>query len=107
MIINIDTDGTIELIASQDAAEIMQLGEATKRRASHVEPQALLLRAAFHAIRALCSDESRLAAFTRSWRCLWRVNIIGGPILPGRWRDRAEAIAAEVEWIEQNQFGAR
>ena len=40
----------------------------TKRRASHVEPVNVVLRMAFHAVRACCSDEARLAAWTRHSR---------------------------------------
>lgn len=106
MIINIDQQGRISFIASSEAAPLLAAGVASKRRASHVEPVSLLLRIAFHAVRGCVSDESRLAEWTRSWACLWRVRIIGGPTLAGGWRDRKAAIAAEVKWIERHQFGA-
>jgi hypothetical protein len=106
MIINIDTDGRIELIAHAEALPIMEQGITIKRRASHVEPVNPVLRMAFHAIRRAAADDSALAAWTRSWRCLWRVAIVGGPVLEETWRDRLQAIAAEVAWLERNRFGA-
>jgi hypothetical protein len=105
MIINIDSTGKIQMIAGH-GLDLSGEGIAVKRRASHVEPVALLPRLAFHLIRRLVNDDSRLAGWTRRWRCLWRVAIVDGPILPGAWRDRLEAIAAEVEWIERERFGA-
>ena len=101
----IHEDGRIEMIAGH-GPELSGEGVAVKRRASHVAPVNPLLRLAFHAIRCLVADESRLAGWTRRWRCQWRVAIVGGPVLDGTWRDRLEAIAAEIEWIEREQFGA-
>ncbi len=104
MIILIDQDGRIEQIAGH-GPDLSSEGSAITRRASWVQPCNLLLRAAFHVLR-LAGDDSRLAAWTRSWRCLWQVQIINGPLLPGTWRYRAEAIAAEVEWLEKHRLGA-
>lgn len=105
MIINIGTDGKIEMIAGH-GIDLSSEGVSVKRRASHVEPVSIPLRLAFHLIRWSVADDSRLAAWTRGWRCLWRVAIVNGPILPEAWRDRTAAIAAEIEWIERHQFGA-
>ena len=81
------------------------LGPAVTRRASHVEPDGLALRGAFHTLRWLFGEKGRVSEWTRGWRCLWRANMApsGGPVLPGRWRDRKQAIAAEVEHF--NIFG--
>lgn len=76
-------------------------GLRRKVRASVIEPCWWPLRLAFGVIRSFAHDESPVAAWTRTWRCLWRVRVIGGPILDGEWRDRAAAIAAEVAWLEE------
>jgi hypothetical protein len=67
-------------------------------RASHVEPDNWLLRAVFHLLRQWLGDKGRMSDFTRSWKCLWRVNLkpVGGPILCTRYFDRKQAINAEV-----------
>lgn len=78
-------------------------GGAIVRRASHVEPQRLLLRLAFHLLRKLGSDESRLAQWTRNWPCAWRARILLGerPIF-GPYKDRLDAIQAELHWLQEN-----
>ena len=80
------------------------VASATKRRASSIEPANVALRAAFHAVRACCLDDSRLAAWTRTWACQWRVRIHGGPVLAGTFTDRAEAIRAEIAWLQENRL---
>jgi hypothetical protein len=72
------------------------------RRASHVEPASLLLRLVFRVIRAIVRDTSRVAQWTRTWRCLWRVAIVNGPILPGRYTDRLQAIEAEISFLNKS-----
>jgi hypothetical protein len=106
MILNIQPGGRVEFVAHNGLEPLLAQGIATQRRASHVDPVNPWLRVAFHAVRRLVRDDSALAAWTRSWRCQWRVAIIGGPVLAGTWRDRLEAIAAEVQWIERERFGA-
>lgn len=97
-------DGTIEHIGDDQStaagivAEIA--GRSTKRRASHIEPCSPALRVAFHAVRWF---GERAVAWTRSWPCLWRVRIVGGPTF-GEYRDRSAAIAAEVAWLENHRL---
>lgn len=76
-------------------------GEGEVRRASHVEPDSFVFRIAFHALRHVFGDKGRMSEFTRSWPCLWRVDTspVGGPILPTRYRNRQEAIEAEIEFL--------
>jgi hypothetical protein len=102
-VIIIDQAGRIQMIVGH-GPDLTGAGRASRRRASHVEPVSWPLRLLFHGIRSVAHDDSAAAAWTRSWRCLWRVRIIGGPVLAGGWRDRAAAIAAEVQWLEENQF---
>jgi hypothetical protein len=89
-------DGTAEYIGDQSypAAKLVQ-GRARTTRASHVEPAAFWLRWAFHLAR-----KCGLTAWTRLWACAWRIRVIGGPTLPGVYQDRAEAIRAEIAWLE-------
>ena len=77
---------------------------AVSKRASHVEPDNFFLRILFHALRQYLGDKGRMSDFTRSWRCLWRVNMepVGGPILCTRYYDRQQAINAEV--VALNKF---
>ena len=104
MILAIDQSGNIQFIG-HDGHWLADLGELRLRRASYIEPCSLPMRLLFHAVRACVRDDSRFAAWTRSWRCLWRVRIIGGPVLAATFRDRAAAIRYEVEWLERNRFG--
>jgi len=102
MTFTIDENGDIIALASPGADVILKaMGEVQTQRASHVEPDAFALRIAFHIIRSLTSDDTAVAEWTRHWRCLWRVNTspVGGPILAARWTDREQAIAAEIEFL--------
>lgn len=71
------------------------------RRASHVEPVFWLPRVLFHLIRKCVRDESRAAEWTRHWPVVWQARVFAGPTL-GPYEDRQAAIAAEVEWLEDN-----
>ena len=103
MILTIDQTGQIQMIAGH-GPDLSGCGSAIKRRASHIEPCNWWLRLAFHIVRACVRDESRLAAWTRGWRCLWRARIFGGPTL-GPFAVRQDGIDAEVEWLEANVLG--
>ena len=74
------------------------------RRASHVLPENFWLRCAFRTIRFCVPDTSKLAAYTRGWACLWRVDTspVGGPILEARFTDRQAAIDAEVQYLNNH-----
>jgi hypothetical protein len=71
-----------------------RLGGQT-RRASHITPQSSVLRLCFHVSRLL-----GLAAWTRSWRCLWRADlrVSGGPVV-GPFAERSEALDFEQRWL--------
>ena len=45
-----------------------------RRRVSYLEPTNLFLRLAFRALRFVGGDDSRLAAWTRTWRCQFVVD---------------------------------
>jgi hypothetical protein len=93
-------DGRIEYCGDDGAG--LAAGKVTKRRASHVVPVAPWRRLAFLALRAVCSDESRLSAWTRTWRGPWRVEILGGPV-GGPFAERARAIEWELNWLRRNR----
>ena len=112
MQITFNPDGTAEHIGDQICPLVQ--GNVTKRRASFVEPAGYWLCVAFQALRLLetvavalefhWAAEEPLHAWTRRWGCQWRVRVVGGPVLPGVWDDREEAIRAEVRWLEVNRL---
>lgn len=106
MNIVIAPDGSVRMIASEDARFLIdQAEEVRKTRASHVLPLDPVLRILFRALRWGFGETGRASGWTRSWKILWYVDLSpsGGPTL-GPFRDRAEAIMREVLWLEQNQF---
>jgi len=103
-VVIVRADGSVDYIDLPDARELAgDLGAVTRSRASHIVPCSLLLRLAFRGLRSLVADESRLASWSRGWRCLWRVEIVGGPSF-GAYADRAAAIAAEVDWLNSERL---
>lgn len=78
MNINITTDGELRFIYADDLQPLLGLGQATVRRASHVEP----------------TDEG-------SWTA--DLSPTEGPQL-GPFTLRSEALNAEFTWLTQNGF---
>ena len=107
--ITITIDETGQKFVGGHGAEIFELPTDTVRRASHVVPDNFWLRLAFQTIRACVSDTSRLAAWTRTWRCLWRVHVVadGLDVNLGRYRDRNQAIEAEIGFLNQFFLGEK
>lgn len=113
--LTIDENGDQVFLKTDSADIFLEQGEVITRRASHVEPATFWRRLAFSVLRRLFPDTSRVAAWTRTWSCLWRVNTspVGGPILtiwdatgghvPSNrimtWADRQSAIDAEVQFL--------
>jgi hypothetical protein len=108
--VTIDESGDMVYLNTPESDIFMELGERITTRASHVEPYELLPRLLFMAIRYFVHDDSKLAAWTRGWKCPWRVNLspIDGPILRGydyygdwvlSWDNRQDAIGAEIEAV--------
>ena len=102
--------GDMLFLETSGAQAFKALGRLRTRRASHVEPYEFWPRVAFTAIRMLVSDSSRVAEWTRRWRCNWRVNTkpVGGHIL--RWNDlhgeyltKMWAVRCEVALFENRQ----
>ena len=97
----IEADASITFLKSPLTAGF-RLGPTVTRRYSSVEPDNVILRGAFHILRLLFGETGAVSDFTRSWRCLWRANIKGGPILPERWTNRQDAINAEIAYFNIN-----
>src|ERR1700761_632029 len=100
IVISIDEMGDMRFLVGELGAGFMP-GDATIRRASHVEPVSPMLRAVFHTLRYMFGEKGKIAAFTRLWPCLWRINLspVSGPILPDTYRNRQAAIDAEILWL--------
>lgn len=101
-VVAINDDGGLQFIQNEKLNFLNELGTEHTERASHVEPDGFLLRWAFHIFRKIFGERGCMAAWTRCWPCLWRVNMkpSNGPILDGRWLDRQAALDSEVEWLK-------
>ena len=75
-IIGSDDEGRLQFIYSDELAFLLELGESTTKRASHVEPDG---------------------------HGQWTADMapVGGPVL-GPFKLRQEALDAEVEWLTEN-----
>ncbi len=102
VVIHITPEGNIRFLQSEDAP-VSLIGQGVTRRASNVEPVSNTLRYVFYGLRFLFGEKGRMAQFTRQWRCDWRVNLapIGGSVLAGSYRNRAEAIDAEIAYLNK------
>lgn len=112
--LTIDEDGDLLFLKTDSADIFLELGTTVTKRASHVEPATFWDRVAFHVLRTLVADDSSIAAWTRTWKCRWRVNTspVGGPILTwadlwgsvapsttATFADRQNAIDAEIAFL--------
>ncbi len=101
--IRIHRDGRLEAL---DTSEIIPLvaGGVTRRRASRVEPRALPWRVLFRLLRGVFGEDGRVAAWTRTWRVWWRVDLrlSGGPLILDRFYPRANALRFEVEYLNRH-----
>lgn len=102
----IDQHGTASHLSTEESKglELADIGTATTRRASNIEPCGRVARVAFYAIRALLGQRGE--ELTRRWPGPWRVNLelSGGPTF-GRFTDRKQAIEREEQWLIMNDFG--
>lgn len=71
----------------------LPMTDIQKQRVSVIVPEKLLLRAAFCAVRAVVSEDGRVAAWTRTWPCNWLAKVSG--VYHGPFANRAAAIAHE------------
>ncbi len=72
----VEANGEVKFIYSDDLADLINMGDVEVRRASHVEPIA-----------------------SGGWSS--DMSPVGGPIL-GPFNLRAEALSAEVQWLQEN-----
>lgn len=99
--LTIDECGNAVFLKLKGADMFCSLGPVRTQRGSWVTPCNLVLRVAFHVTRRLVSDDSRIAQWTRLWPCLWRAEIIGGPVFYTGSGSRSAAIEAEVSYLNQ------
>src|ERR1035437_3484419 len=99
--ITIEEDGSQTYLKTDGLDCFLELGEVITRRASHVEPASRYERWAFTVLRFLFPETSKAAAWTRTWKCLWRVNTkpVGGPVLT--WADiwQAKGDVKLLPWV--------
>jgi len=102
-IVSIDSNGDMSQLVSPSFPLLV---DGTIRRASHVEPTNIVLRWVFHLLRTMYGGKGRIAAWTREWPIVWRVNLtpINGPIIPIDFTNRFTAIQFEISWINDNIF---
>ncbi len=102
----IDEFGDCKMVLTT-VAKMLNLTDSPSYRASHVIPVNLVLRLAFNVMRALVSDDSRVAAWSRTWGCMWKVDMspVGAGILPVYFSNRLAAIDAEVEALNNYFIG--
>ncbi len=70
----ISADGVAECVYDPHLAPLVAMLGARIERISHIEPTGWLRRWLFHRVRGCFGDKGRAAAWTRHWRCRWRVN---------------------------------
>jgi hypothetical protein len=100
--VTISPDGVVQFLYDKSLAELIPK-QAVIKRASHVEPVSIPLRIAFRALRALAGEYGWVSDFTRRWRCVWQVDMspVGHGVLPTTFRNRADAIAAEIKYLNE------
>lgn len=91
--------GQVSGFADDISFDGLEVSEYRKTRVSRVVPTEAVARLLFDTVRACCSDQSSMAAWTRGWKCQWRV-VIDGECY-GPFADRPAAIAFEKELIYQ------
>jgi hypothetical protein len=104
-VISIDSEGNLSWVKSPAMAGLMGSGETTVKRASNIEPVNPVVRAIFKLIRSHVNDNHALSCWTRKWPVCWRVNLglSNGPTF-GSFRNRQDAIEAEVAWLRIHVF---
>ena len=89
--------GTVTGFQDEVSFAGLQLESFERKRVSHVVPAGPLKRLFFGAIRCVAGESTKLAAWTRTWRCAWLVLVDEkryGPFI-----ERHEAIAFEKQLI--------
>ncbi|EHY9845546.1 MULTISPECIES: hypothetical protein [Vibrio] len=89
--------GEVIGFADEVSFEGLTLESYDKKRVSRIVPTNYWLMLLFCALRAICTDESKLAKWTREWSCNWKVIIDDEQF--GPFKDRSIAIDFEKEKI--------
>ncbi|MCQ9090675.1 hypothetical protein [Vibrio alginolyticus] len=89
--------GEVIGFADEVSFEGLTLEIYDKKRVSKIVPTNFFLMLAFYALRLVCSDNSKLAGWTRVWRCSWKVVIDGEEF--GPFQKRIDAINFEKDKI--------
>jgi hypothetical protein len=98
--------GVVSGFADEVSFDGLEVEQFEKKRVSHVVPENYFLRTLFVSLRAIVSDESTVASWTRTWGCNWVVLIDGEQYGPFVGRD--EAISFEKEKIyQQGKLGCQ
>lgn len=107
IVITIDADGTLRAIHTPQLPLVVALGgTAVIRRASHVEPCAPMIRFAFHALRRVFGEHSRVGRWTCGWLCNWRVRFAGDRHASYAHPLRSFCIAWEIEELNRRALAA-
>lgn len=96
--VDVMPNGDLRYIAKPETERLSSIGETSKRRISRVEPTNFFKRIAFLFLRRVVRDDSRLAKWSRTWRCTWRVRMLDSGHIFGSFADRQSAIDAEVDY---------
>lgn len=94
----IDERGFLRCVHN-DRLPLHELGTVKLTRLSHITPLFLPKRAVFRLLRFLFGDAGRVARWTRTWRCVWKVKMVRC----GEWSfffDRPRAVQWELDHIE-------
>ena len=103
IIISIEDGGRVRLIYSDELAGLLGEGAAVIRRASHVEPRQYCCHERHETPCPLPCDACPEECGSGHEVSMWTADMgpSGGPVL-GPFALRAEALAAEYQWIERN-----
>lgn len=99
IIIEIEKDGTVKGFIDE-VPNFISVREIERKRVSKVVPKNIILRGLFLLIRSTVSDDSKIANWTRRWKCSWIVLIEEKKY--GPFKDRTRAIRFEKELIRKN-----
>jgi hypothetical protein len=86
-------DGTIAWL---DEPPFTLPGRKFRKRFSEITPIRIDLFIAFRILRLLFGEQGKVAAWTRKWKCEWRMRIISSGYTETGW-DRAKLIEREKE----------
>jgi len=99
IIIEIEKDGKIKGF-SDEVPQFITAKLIEKKRVSRIVPQNIFLRGIFLLIRSAVPDNSKIAEWTRKWKCKWLVVIEKKQY--GPFKNRTKAIQFEKELIRKN-----